>query len=101
MFRRSQVIMSESEEQPKLDLDLGSAFLPSWAQKPAKGNPYEKYDGNDLDRPRRRDQRRQGRPPERGRQVREPEPAQREALQAAQAQHDLLASPASEVRRHE
>ena len=61
MFRRSQVIMSESEEQPKLDLDLGSAFLPSWAQKPAKENPYEKYDGNDSDRPRRRDQRRQGR----------------------------------------
>ena len=50
--------MSEPEEQPKLDLDLGTAFLPSWAQKPAKENPYAKFEGRDNDRSGRRDSRR-------------------------------------------
>ncbi len=50
--------MSEPEEQPKLDLDLGTAFLPSWAQKSAKENPYSKYEGRDNDRSGRRDSRR-------------------------------------------
>jgi hypothetical protein len=53
--------MSEPEEQPKLDLDLGTAFLPSWAQKPAKENPYAKFEGRDNDRSGRRDSRRSDR----------------------------------------
>ena len=58
---RSPYVMSEPEEQPKLDLDLGTAFLPSWAQKPAKENPYAKYEGRDNDRSGRRDSRRSDR----------------------------------------
>ena len=34
--------MSEPQKQPKLELDLETAFLPSWAQKSSKANPYSK-----------------------------------------------------------
>lgn len=35
--------MSEPRKQPKLELDLETAFLPSWAQKSSKANPYSKH----------------------------------------------------------
>ncbi|MCS1411628.1 MAG: hypothetical protein M2R45_04829 [Verrucomicrobia subdivision 3 bacterium] len=53
--------MSEPQEQPKLDLDLGSAFLPSWAQKSAKDNPYTKYEGREDTRSHKKDFRRSDR----------------------------------------
>ena len=58
---RAHTVMSEPEEQPKLDLDLGTAFLPSWAQKSAKENPYAKFQGRDNERSGRRDSRRSDR----------------------------------------
>lgn len=37
------------------DLDLEKLFLPSWAQEQPAGNRYEKFTGNEGERPERRD----------------------------------------------
>lgn len=50
--------MSEPQKQPKLELDLETAFLPSWAQKSSKANPYSKHkDSESPSPPRRKDSR--------------------------------------------
>ncbi len=49
--------MSDPRKQPKWDLDLESAFLPSWAQKPARKNLYSKYEGEEGISARRKDSR--------------------------------------------
>ncbi len=46
--------MSEPQKQPKLELDLETAFLPSWAQKSSKANPYSKDKDREAPSPSRR-----------------------------------------------
>lgn len=46
--------MSEPQKQPKLELDLETAFLPSWAQKSSKANPYSKHKDREAPSPSRR-----------------------------------------------
>ena len=46
--------MSEPQKKPKLELDLETAFLPSWAQKSSKANPYSKYKDREAPSPSRR-----------------------------------------------
>lgn len=51
--------MSEPRKQPKLELDLETAFLPSWAQKSSKANPYSKHKDREPPSPSRRKDSRQ------------------------------------------
>ena len=56
--KETQNVMSEPRKQPKLELDLKTAFLPSWAQKSSKANPYSKHkDREPPSPPRRKDSR--------------------------------------------
>ena len=51
--------MSKPRKQPKLELDLETAFLPSWAQKSSKANPYSKHEDREPSSPSRRKDSRQ------------------------------------------
>ena len=81
--------MSESQKRPKLELDLKTAFLPSWAQKSSKANPYSKHkDREPPSPPRRKDSRRSS-------QQEKPQPKAKERRSKDSSGEDKKARPQS------